>query len=114
MDGMICKGIYADTSGTITALNATSLDSTTTSLTDMTLTARGSGRVIVSDVFAAWNATFSTESGDFIGVVAEGGFEQGMYTHTKSGDIYLNNFILALGTTTTIESDTGTMLLLSL
>lgn len=107
MDGVVSSGLNVETGGTIRALNATSLDFSTEQLYDMSLTCHGTGRIIVSDVFAAWNATWQTDQGDIIGVVAAGGFEQEVHVKSNSGTLYFNNFILAIGTATYFETGSG-------
>ena len=82
----------------IIAINATSFSLVKQALSNITLIGHGTANVIITNVFAGYNATVRSEDGDIIGVVAAVGIEGDLdMAVTGSGGIFLNNFIMASG-----------------
>ena len=74
----------------------------------MTLIGHGASNVVITDIFAGYNATVRVDDGNIIGVVAAVGVEYQLDLQSNGkGGIFLSNFIMGSGALATLTTTEG-------
>ena len=79
-------------------------------LSDVTLIGHGASNVVITDIFAGYNATVRVDDGNIIGVVAAVGVEYQLDLQSNGkGGIFLSNFIMGSGALATLTTTEGSI-----
>jgi hypothetical protein len=102
-------GLNVTTSNDIVALNVTALSEITTTYGAVNLMTSGTGRVILSNLFAASQMNIVAEEGYITGISAALLLQETVSLQTTSGDIYLSFFVVGTGNAILTKTDSGSL-----